>query len=122
MEMQIRKIFNSGDIRSEYIELRANISVNLKNFIASNTCYYHCANTELKNIYWFPELSVESGTVIRLNTRKGINKHLGILDLYWNLDHSLWKDKSAKIYIIKLDHYITYPEISNDIDALFSCD
>ena len=122
MELQIKRIHNLGDINFEFIELKANTSVNLKNFILSDTSYHKSTDAVSKHIYWFPELSVSKGTTIRLNTRKGINTQAGILDLYWNLDNALWKDKFATAYIIKIDHYVIFPEFSNYIDNLFSCD
>jgi len=91
MELQITEIHNFGDIRSEYLELKVNAPVKLNNFILSNNCYTESSNTELKKNYWFPDFNISVDTIIKLHTRKGMNDYTDILNLYWNLDNSLWK-------------------------------
>jgi len=121
MELRIKKIQNAGDIRSEYIELSANAPINLKNFIVSDSFYTHSEKDSKKHTFWFPELSVNPGTTIRLNTRKGIN-NLKLANLYWNLDEALWKEKFISAYLIRIDDYAPFPDTKGFLDTLFSSD
>ena len=121
MELRIKKIQNAGDIRSEYIELTASTSTNLKNFILSDSFYTHSGEDCKKHTFWFPELNVNAGTTIRLNTRKGMN-NLKLANLYWNLDEALWKEKFISAYLIRIDDYLPYPDTKGFMDTLFSSD
>lgn len=121
MELRIKKIQNAGDIRSEYIELTASTNTNLKNFILSDSFYTHSGEDCKKHTFWFPELTVNAGTTIRLNTRKGMN-NLKLANLYWNLDEALWKEKFISAYLIKIDDYSPYPDTKGFLDTLFSSD
>lgn len=120
MELQIKKIQNAGDISSEFIELTAIDPVNLKNFILSDTYHTHSSKIFRNHTYWFPELMVNAGTIIRLNTRKGLN-NLKLANLYWNLDEPLWNDKLIAAYLIRIDEYIPFPDSKGFSDSLFSC-
>lgn len=122
MELRIRKICNAGDIQSECIELIVNTPVNLKSFIVSDTCYRQSSNSGVKHFFWFPDLYVTAGTLIKLNSRLGINDGVGDLNLYWNLEYALWNDKFATVYLIKIDDYILFPDAKNYIGTLFSSD
>lgn len=121
MELKIKKIQNAGDIRSEYIELTATAPVNLKNFMLTDSFHTHSGKDFKKHTFWFPELYVNAGTTIRLNTRKGLN-NLKLANLYWNLDEALWKEKFISAYLIRIDNYIPYPDTKGFLDTLFSND
>jgi hypothetical protein len=121
MELRIKRIHNAGDIRSEFIELFVNSPLNLKNFIISDTFYTQSDKDSKKHLFWFPEFSVRTGTIIRLNTRKGIN-NLESANFYWNLDEALWKDRFISAYLIKIDNYETFPDTKGFLDMLFSSD
>lgn len=122
MELRIKKIHNAGDIRSEYIEMFVNAPINLKNFIVSDTCYSQSSKCEDKHIFWFPDLNVNTGTFIKLNSRQGINENAGYINLYWNLKYALWKDRFATAYVIKIEDYIVFPDAKRYLDTLFSSD
>ena len=118
MELRIKKIQNAGDISSEFIELTAIDPVNLKNFILSDSYNTHSTKIVRNHTYWFPELIVNAGTTIRLNTRKGLN-NLKLANLYWNLDEPLWKDKLIAAYLIRIDDYLPFPDSKGFSDSLF---
>ncbi len=121
MELRIKGIRNAGDIRSEYIELVANSTVNLKNFILSDTFYTHSNRNIKRHLFWFPELNIRMGTTVRLNTRKGLH-NLELANFYWNLDEALWKQQFVSAYLIRIDDYIPYPDTKGFLDTLFSSD
>ena len=121
MELRIKNICNAGDIERECIELFVNFPVNLKNFMISDHSF-HRINNKSNKIFWFPELNVRSGATIKLHTRCGRNEYTGLIDIFWNLDEPLWKNKFATAYLIKIDNYCIFPEIKNCMDTLFSSD
>lgn len=117
MELKIKKIHNSGDVRSEYIEFSVEKPVNLKNYILSDS--YHNNSENKKHVYWFPEITVKAGEVVRLNTGKGVNNPR-LNNLYWNLESPIWKDKFISAYLIKIDDFVTYPDTKGFMGTLFS--
>lgn len=121
MELRIKQIHNAGDIRSEFVELFVNSPVNLRHFILADTFYTQSDSDCRKNLFWFPELRVETGMSIRVNTRKGIN-NLHLNNFYWNLDEALWKNNFVSVYLVKIDEYLVFPDSKRFLDNLFSSD
>jgi len=121
MELKIKQIHNAGDIRREFIELYVNSPTNLKNFIISDSLYTQFQKDCKKFAFWFPDLQVNQGISIMLNTRKGIN-NFAKNTFYWNSNKALWKDKPVSTYLIKIDNFDKFPDSRRYLDSLFSSD
>ena len=119
MELKIKKIQNAGNLSSEFIELTAIAKANLKNFILSDSFHTNSDKHGRQHTFWFPELLVNPGTTIRLNTRKGIH-NLKLANLYWNLDEPLWTEKFISAYLIRINDYTPFPDSKGFSDSLFS--
>lgn len=122
MELRIKSIYNPGDLEREYIEIFVNFPASLKDFMISDYSHIHACNNKPKRIFWFPDLNVKTGSVIRLNTRRGRNDYTGLIDIFWNLDEALWKNRFTTAYLIKIDNFCLFPETKNYMDTLFSSD
>lgn len=119
MNLRIKKIGNPGDLRSEYIELSASSSLNLKNYMLCDSLYTNSGKESKRHSFWFPELWINKGDTVRLNTGIGIH-NLKLANLYWNLSEPVWNNPNSSAYLIKIDDYISYPDNGGFVDSLFS--
>ncbi|MEO7357964.1 MAG: hypothetical protein ABIY50_10660, partial [Ignavibacteria bacterium] len=109
MELRIKKIYNAGDIRSEYLEIFVNSDTNLKNFVILNSFNVKFNKSGKNYFYWLPDHKVDQGESVIVNTRNGIND-LTSLSFYWNLEKPLWKEAPSSVYLIRIRDYEKFPD------------
>ncbi|HIE9725347.1 TPA: hypothetical protein ACXRYW_003583 [Klebsiella variicola subsp. variicola] len=113
MSLTIIHVKEHGDLDKEYIVLAATGTINLWNYMISDSTYHGDGTTSNKHRHVFdfdelPAITLHSGDLVLLYTKKG---KFSITDLpgdkkayfvYWGLDETVWNKDGDEAMLIKV--------------------
>jgi hypothetical protein len=96
MNLEIVAIHNQGNLRDEFVELKAKAACQLQNYMVADADYDTSFSNKLCQVYWFYPKEVKEGDIIHLHTEKGDDistpnvfgstTHI----IHWGLEEVVW--------------------------------
>jgi len=112
MALKIVKLHNTGNAAEEYVEIKADRSENLGEYIVADLTFddeYNLSNTD-RHVYWFPGVHLNDGDKAYLYTRpKEKFDEESTVDtggkfthfFYWGSKAAIWNDTGDTAYLYK---------------------
>lgn len=114
MDLEIISVKNHGELEKEFIGLGAKKTLNLWNYMLSDSTYHGdgTASNKHRHVFDFDELpaiTLEKGDIILLYTKKGkfnVGDMSGggkVYSIYWGLNETIWNKDGDESLLIKVE-------------------
>jgi hypothetical protein len=103
MKIDIRGVYEAGNLEKERIVLRANSEIDIGRFILSRNSYIAdgAVHDKMRNAFWLPDQNVEAGHLVVIYTKNGENRVRVNKDgskthfIYSGLTQPIWSSEDA---------------------------
>jgi hypothetical protein len=107
--LKIISVNNSGELKSEYVFLRAVAECNIGDYLLTDSTYGSDdePSNKLRHVFFFPSKVVKEGEYVVLRTKSGsyslgeTSKGSPQHNLYWGLKETVWNLEGDKAFLFK---------------------
>jgi len=105
--LKVTKVNNSGDIKDEYVLLKAMAECNAGDYVLTDSTYGsdEAPSNKLRHVFFFPSIELKKDEYLVLWTKQGkyslgkTNTQRPQHNVYWGLQETVWNIKGDKAFL-----------------------